>query len=121
VQLWLRRNGHDVVSVYNGRDALAKLREGYFDGLITDVNMPLLKGVDLVKKTLLLPFVPKMIVILTSRCDLTQLKQDLDDPRVHIFSKPFSPSALMELIESLSRKARTDNECDKEKSFTHPA
>jgi len=121
VQLWLRRNGHDVVSVYNGRDALTKLREGDFDGLITDVNMPLLKGVDLVKQTLLLPLVPRMIIVLTSRCDLAQLKQDLDDPRVHIFNKPFSPSALAELIESLSRKARSDNEYDKARSFTHPA
>lgn len=103
VRMWLEKKGHSVDSVHNGKDALAALKQTSFDVLITDVNMPLLNGLDLVKETLSLESAPKLIILLTSRCDDEQLKKHFDCPRVHIYNKPFSPAALTELIEALSK------------------
>ena len=99
IKLWLSRNGHEVESAYNGREALDKLQNENFDGLITDVNMPLMKGVDLVNAIRQLPHQPALKILLTSRCDLNQLHEQIDLPGVHLFNKPFSPAALADLIE----------------------
>ena len=102
VKLWLGRNGHDVLTARNGQEALAQLEKGGFDGLITDVNMPLMNGVELVKQSLQLSDPPELIVVMTSRCDIPQLQHQINSERVHLFSKPFSPRALAKLIEKLS-------------------
>ncbi len=108
VRMWLEKKGHCVDCVNNGKDALTALRNTAFDILITDVNMPLLNGVDLVKETLYLESSPKLIILLTSRCDNEQLKNHFASPKVHIHNKPFSPVALTELIETLSEKNQQD-------------
>ena len=102
MQLWLRRGGHEIEAVLNGQEALDRLQKRRFDGLITDVNMPLLSGVELVKSVLQLPAKPGLIVMLTSRCDTAELTQDINSDRVHILTKPFSPAALAELVEKLN-------------------
>jgi two-component system chemotaxis response regulator CheY len=100
VNLWLSQNGHQVTNVENGKIALEKLESEAFDALITDVNMPLVNGVELVRKALRLPDPPRLIVVLTSRCDLPQLKDTIDYANVHLFNKPFRPIELIELLES---------------------
>ena len=108
VRMWLEKKGHCIDSINNGKDALTALKNTAFDILITDVNMPLLNGVDLVKETLYLESCPKLIILLTSRCDNEQLKNHFASPIVHLHNKPFSPAALTELIETLSEKNRQD-------------
>ena len=110
VRMWLSRNGHEVVSAYNGKEALAKIQEEDFQGLITDVNMPLMKGIDLVKKVLQQKRRPELIVVLTSRCDTGHLSEELDSGSVHLFNKPFSPSKLAELIEKLDKETTIHHE-----------
>jgi len=101
VSLWLRRQGHTIVSAKNGRSAYERLQEGVFDGLITDVNMPLMNGLELAELALGLSAGPAFVIILTSRCDVADLRKRFDDERVTIFSKPFSPSVLTELIDEV--------------------
>ncbi|MBN1844375.1 MAG: response regulator [Sedimentisphaerales bacterium] len=103
IQLWLKEKGHQVETVRNGRDALDRLQQQPYDVLITDVNMPLLNGIELVRRTLDRPDGPSVIIVLTSRCDKESLRQQLDSPRVHLFNKPFSPAALIHLIDIATR------------------
>ena len=110
VRMWLGKKGHCVESVNNGKDALTALRKIPYDILITDVNMPLLNGVDLVKEALTLKPGPKLIIMLTSRCDNDQLKNHFASPKVHLHNKPFSPAVLTELIESLSKNYQPDSQ-----------
>ena len=108
VRMWLEKKGHRIDSVNKGKDALTSLKNTAFDILITDINMPLLNGVDLVKETLHLETSPKLIILLTSRCDNEQLKNHFASPKVHLHNKPFSPAALTELIETLCEKNQQD-------------
>jgi len=99
VHLWLRRNGHDVTAARDGREALAKLDEQPFDVLISDVNMPLMNGVELVKTVLERENGPPLIIMMTSRCDSCALAKEIDSRRVQVLNKPFSPRQLAQLIE----------------------
>ena len=104
VKMWLRRNNHLVESANHGVEALDMIKKSDYDCLITDVNMPMLKGVDLIKAVQQLSNQPKLIILMTSRCDLAKLKAQVNSPDVHLFNKPFSPAALSELIENLSQQ-----------------
>ncbi len=104
VKMWLQRNNHMVESAINGVVALDMIKQNDYHCLITDVNMPMMKGVDLIKAVQLLPNQPELIILMTSRCDLEELKAQVDSANVHLFNKPFSPAALTELIENLSQQ-----------------
>ncbi len=101
VKMWFQKNGHEVTSAYNGQEAFEMISKDNYDVLISDVNMPLMKGYDLVKKVKQLSETPRLVVLLTSRCDLKALAEDINWGRVHFLNKPFSPSVLADLVEEL--------------------
>ena len=95
--MWFSRNGYDVVECRDGEEALSALAESAVDLIVTDVNMPRVDGLELVRvirdeRKLDLP-----IVMLSSRCDQSSIT--LYGIRVH--PKPFSPSRLLAEVASL--------------------
>lgn len=102
VKMWLGKKGHEVATVNNGCEALSALQSGHYDILITDVNMPLKNGIELVREAMELTDSPPLMIIMTSRCDREDLAEKLDSNRVHLFNKPFSPADLANLVEQLA-------------------
>jgi len=100
--LWFQKKSYAFEGARNGQEALEKLDASSFDFLITDVNMPLINGNELVDRVLKRDDAPGMIVVLTSRCDGSQLQEHFGDSRVHIFNKPFSPAALTNVIDQFA-------------------
>ena len=109
VRMWFEKKGHDVTSVHNGKDALETLKDQEFDVLVSDVNMPLMNGIDLAKNILTSRLQPELIVLLTSRCDHVRLKDQFDSDKVHLYSKPFSPALLADLIDKLRAQQTTSS------------
>ncbi len=104
LQMWLEQKGHQLDTASNGKEALGYLKEHKYDILISDVNMPLMNGIELVEATLALSRQPELIILLTSRCDNTEIQKQFDSPKVHVYSKPFSPNHLTDLIETLTAR-----------------
>lgn len=50
ISLILRKEGYKVLESSNGRDALEVLSDNHIDMLITDLNMPEMDGIELVKQ-----------------------------------------------------------------------
>ncbi|MCJ7700381.1 MAG: response regulator [Anaerolineales bacterium] len=50
LRVLLERDNHEVVSVFNGQEALDKLEVIHVDLVITDVNMPIMDGLELLKR-----------------------------------------------------------------------
>lgn len=101
VSMWLKRNHHTVFEAANGRQALSLVLENRPDILITDVNMPLMDGIELVKACDA-EALPRMgTIMLTSRCDQQEMHASLEGLRVALHPKPFSPSRLMADVERL--------------------
>jgi len=49
VSLILRMEGYRVIESNNGKDALKRLREVFIDMMVTDLNMPEMDGIELVR------------------------------------------------------------------------
>ena len=96
----LGRIGHDVVRACDGADALERLRAEPFDLLISDVDMPRMDGLTLVRHRDVVDRL-RAVVMLTGRCDFDDLGLEYCAEKIHSLPKPFSPSRLVQLIERL--------------------
>src|SRR6188472_1748042 len=63
----LRKEGYDVVSAHDGRDALDRFAEQRFDLVVLDVMMPKLDGIEVCRRLRARSQVP--IIMLTAKGD----------------------------------------------------
>ncbi|MCC7292044.1 MAG: response regulator [Phycisphaerales bacterium] len=101
MQLWLTRHKHVVIESNNGREALDRLRSMSVDLLISDVNMPLMGGLELVRAVRRELGLSVPILMFSSRCDHADLADQVRDLSVNLYPKPFVPSKLVQRIEEL--------------------
>lgn len=105
VSIWLKKSGHTVFEGNNGRTALELVRQHKPELLITDVNMPVMDGIELVK-TCASEGLPKVgTIVLTSRCDQSEIRDQLQEFDVLLHAKPFSPSKLTADVQQLLSRA----------------
>ncbi|MFO1475279.1 MAG: response regulator [Verrucomicrobiota bacterium] len=70
VSFTLREAGYQVVEASDGKDALARIQNARADMLITDLNMPNMDGIELIRQVRALPgcrYIP--IIMLTTESD----------------------------------------------------
>jgi CheY-like chemotaxis protein len=101
ISLWLSRQGHEVLEARSGAAALELYDQNPPDVLVTDINMPVMGGVELLNHITTRTRLPRGIVVLTNRWDHREIGQTLLDIGVHTVPKPFSPSRLAELIDGI--------------------
>lgn len=107
VSMWLKQHKHEVFEAPNGRKALELVRAQQCDLLITDVNMPLMDGVELVR-TCSAEGLPRLgTVMLTSRCDQTDIVDAIKGLPVVFHPKPFSPTRLVKEVEEIIQRAQS--------------
>lgn len=99
LQRWIARSGHEVIGVPDGCEALDCVRNRSADVLVTDVMMPRLNGIELTRQALATCPSLRRVFVVTSVCDPQTVLDQLPDPRVRIFPKPFSPSQLLHEID----------------------
>lgn len=105
----LRRRGIDPIVVVDGTAAIAKLQEGPFDLVITDLKMPGNDGLDVLRaaKTLY----PQMPVILATA--FASIETAVEAMRLGAFNfilKPFAPESLEITLEKLEEHLRQQSE-----------
>jgi CheY-like chemotaxis protein len=108
ISMWLTRQGHEVHEARNGLLARDFIRHTQVDVLVSDINMPGLDGLELVETVLNEGRVRCGIVVLTNRWDHGDIRDRLARRGVHVLPKPFSPSKLSELIESLTTAPQSE-------------
>ena len=94
----LKRRGLEVFSAENGTKAIALLKENVFDLVITDMNMPDLTGIDVLRKTKELS--PSTIVVVITA--FGTIENAVEAMRLGAFNyllKPFSPDTIEALLE----------------------
>ena len=70
VSLALRKSGYDVVEAVNGQDALEKLDFSTVEMVITDLNMPVMDGIELIRNmrnTVKYKFMPILMLTTVSQ------------------------------------------------------
>jgi two-component system chemotaxis response regulator CheY len=102
----LRQAGFEAASVIeasSAKEALQKLAAGGVDILLSDVNMPEISGIELVRvvkaKMKNLP-----VVMVTTESSKEMREQMLDAGAAGIITKPFPPEELQKVIGPLLKK-----------------
>jgi two-component system chemotaxis response regulator CheY len=94
--------GHDVVEAESGAKALEAARGRKFDLVITDVNMPGMNGIDLVKSLReIAEFKFTPILVLTTESAQDVKSRGRDAGATGWIVKPFSPDVLLATLKKV--------------------
>lgn len=102
VSFTLKQAGYNVVEAVDGQDALAKLQTAAVQMIITDLNMPNLNGIELIRAVRANPthrFVP--IVMLTTESQAEIKQQGKEAGATGWIVKPFKPDQLLAVIRKV--------------------
>lgn len=102
VAFTLKQNGYDVVEAIDGQDALTKLSAKKVDMLLTDLNMPKLDGIGLIKGVrtgTVNKFIP--IVMLTTESQDSKKAEGKSAGATGWIVKPFKPEQLIAVVKKV--------------------
>jgi two-component system chemotaxis response regulator CheY len=102
VSFTLKQTGYDVVEAVDGQDALAKLSGQKVDMLITDLNMPNLDGIGLIKGVrggTINKFIP--IIMLTTESQDAKKGEGKAAGATGWIVKPFKPEQLIAVVKKV--------------------
>lgn len=100
VSFTLQDAGYDVIAAANGKDALAKIENKQIAMVITDLNMPEMDGIELIRNLRALPgfkFTP--IVMLTTESQAAKKMAGKQAGASGWIVKPFKPEQLLSTIK----------------------
>ncbi|MHC4640771.1 MAG: response regulator [Planctomycetota bacterium] len=102
VAIKLRNNDYDVISAENGAEAFKLACSEKPDIIVTDYQMPVMTGLQLVEKIRQCEQIKDTpVIMLTARSFAIEDQQKEDLQISQCLSKPFSPRELLENIEDI--------------------
>jgi chemosensory pili system protein ChpA (sensor histidine kinase/response regulator) len=105
-QITLGDLGAEVTLAVDGVDGLAKIREGAFDIVFTDLEMPRMHGFELIRQVRFLPaFRDLPIAVVTSRSGSKHQQQARALGATEYLTKPFTAQNLDAILKRLGRGA----------------
>ena len=102
VQFTLEKEGYEVVLAVDGRDALDKAKQGAVDMVITDLNMPNVDGIELIRalrSDQAYKFTP--IIMLTTESANEKKDSGRSAGATGWIVKPFKPEQLIAVVKKL--------------------
>jgi len=103
VSFTLKNEGYEVLEAEDGKDAINVLSGKEVNVIITDLNMPNMDGLELIRNLRADPkykFTP--ILMLTTEGDATKKQQGKDAGATGWIVKPFNPEKLIQVISKVS-------------------
>lgn len=105
VAIKLRNNGYEVITANNGAEALELAQQESPDIIVTDYQMPVMSGLELVKELRENEITKNIPVILLTARSFAISKEEQNDLQIsRCLSKPFSPRELLGDIEDILHK-----------------
>ncbi|HYX20744.1 MAG TPA: response regulator transcription factor [Thermoanaerobaculia bacterium] len=101
----LEREGHEVTTAVDGREALERFEEEAFDLVVTDLAMPRVDGLELVKEVRRRSPLP--ILVLTVRNEEREKVRLLDEGADDYVTKPFGVAELVARARALLRRGES--------------
>ncbi len=99
----LRRDGYEVVTATDGREALDRFAEQRFDLVVLDVMLPHLNGIEVCRRLRSRSQVP--IIMLTARDDESEKVLGLEIGADDYITKPFSVRELRSRVRAALRRS----------------
>ena len=102
VSFTLRGAGYDVVEARDGQDALDKAMHQDFSLILTDLNMPRMDGLTLIKSLRILPgYKSAPILMLTTESSQAMKGEGRAAGATGWIVKPFDPTRLVEVVNKV--------------------
>jgi two-component system, chemotaxis family, chemotaxis protein CheY len=102
VSFTLKNEGYTVVEAVDGVDGLAKLKENPVDMVLTDLHMPNMDGIELIKNVRADPkfkFIP--IIFLTTESQADKKQEGKSAGATGWIVKPFKPEQLVGVVKKI--------------------
>jgi two-component system chemotaxis response regulator CheY len=100
ISFTLKDAGYDVIAAGNGKEALTKLDGTKVEMVLTDLNMPEMNGIELIRQLRAKPgykFIP--IVMLTTESQETKKQEGKQAGASGWIVKPFKPDQLLDTVK----------------------
>ncbi|MDO5540705.1 MAG: response regulator transcription factor [Eubacteriales bacterium] len=98
-----QKNNYSVDCVSNGTDAYIYASDGHYDGIILDIMMPGMDGIE-VLKSLRSDGVSAPVLLLTAKSDVSDRVSGLDAGADDYLPKPFAVSELLARVRAMLRR-----------------
>ena len=99
----LQHENYEVVSAYDGQEALDFLERENFDGIILDIMMPKLDGLQVLRRMRTDgDFTP--VLLLTAKAEVDDRVMGLDAGADDYLTKPFAMKELLARVRSMTRR-----------------
>ncbi|NOZ78786.1 MAG: sigma-54-dependent Fis family transcriptional regulator [Acidobacteria bacterium] len=106
---WFTEDGYEVVTASSGKEALTVLGRRHVDVVITDIKMPGMDGLELLRRIRQVD--PDVAVILvTAYASVATAVQALKEGAYDYLVKPFDPEELSHVVEKACEKIRLKEE-----------
>lgn len=103
--LILKRAGYKVTTASNGEEGFQKLKTETFDLVMTDINMPKMDGISLIKKIRREISTDLPIVVITGHKVIDIAIESMKHGTQGFVTKPFTPQELTGAVEDALRKS----------------
>jgi CheY-like chemotaxis protein len=108
VSIKLKNNGFEVVTAENGGDAYKVACQTHPDIIVTDLQMPVMSGVELIEKLRQNPETAHIPVIMLTARGFTIEEDQKEQLKISAcLSKPFSPREVLGTIEEVLKQGST--------------
>ncbi len=109
IETILKRNNYSVDAVYNGKEALDYITVGNYDGIILDIMMPIMDGIE-VLKAIREKKINTPVLILSAKSEIEDKVRGLDMGANDYLTKPFDSRELLARIRAMTREERTQSD-----------
>jgi DNA-binding response OmpR family regulator len=106
LQAYLAKEGYDVLTAYNGKDALRHFKEHDVALVVLDLMLPDISGEDICRDLRRQSRVP--IVMLTAKIEERDFLNGLDIGADDYLMKPISPRAVVAKVKAILRRVECD-------------
>ncbi len=101
----LRHEGYEVDSCLDGEDALNHAMENSYDGIVMDIMMPKMDGIEVLKhirqRNIVTP-----VLLLTAKSDIDDRVEGLDAGADDYLTKPFAMKELLARVRAMTRRKK---------------
>lgn len=104
VELTLRTAGYDVVKTIDGEDALQQLKENEVNLVITDLNMPKMDGINLIRAIRAIDdYLALPVLLLTTESQAAKKEEAKAAGATGWIVKPFVQDKLLAVVQKIIR------------------
>lgn len=112
----LKKEGYEVVGTRNGREALEHMEREHFDALITDVKMPEMNGIELLRKVKE-KYAGVEVMIITGFGSIDSAVEAMKKGAYEYITKPFNLDELIIKVKNLHERKLLKKENTALKAF----